>query len=303
MKSDAKIYILQMLVPLVAIAIFALAPVSAAAAVTGDTGLKTGTITIVPNAQYIVGLPPGQGCLICHADIKLKDDKVLKALYFSPDTIRKSAHYNVGCAGCHTNYYTDPTESHENISKTGTEDFIQIARASCVKCKDHQKQVKEMSVSAHTGEPTLEATTDQPTCLDCHTFHDEMNPKKDKLWVEKQHMDAVNRCGKCHKANYASYNDYYHGRAYKMGMVAAPACWDCHGNHAIMYSEEKGSLVAGNNLTKTCKKCHKTGDKGFAAYAPLIHNHDKLFMANPLVVWTMNLVERLMPKPALVIEG
>lgn len=303
MKLYSKPYILRMLTPLVALVAFALLPVSVSAAVNSTHSLSSKTVTITPNPEYIVGLPPGQGCLICHADVKLKNDKILKALYFSPDTIRKSAHYEVGCAGCHTNYTTEPTEAHENISKTDTDEFIKIARSNCVKCKDHQKQIKEMSVSAHTGEPTFSATTDQPTCLDCHTFHDEMNPKKDKAWAEQRHMDAVNRCGKCHKANYASYNDYYHGRAYKMGMVAAPACWDCHGNHSIMYSGEKGSLVAGDNLTKTCRKCHKTGDKGFAAYAPLIHNHDKLFMANPLVVWVMNLVDRLMPKPALKVES
>ncbi len=303
MKSDKKPYIRRILTPLVALAVFALVPMPASAAITGASGVESESVTINPNPQYVVGLPAVQGCLVCHADIKLKDKKVLKALYFSPDTIKKSAHYEVGCPGCHTNYTEDPTESHENISKADTADFTRIARASCVKCKDHQKQVKEMSVSAHTGQPTLEALTDQPTCLDCHTFHDEMNPKKDKVWAEERHMDAVNRCGKCHKANYASYNDYYHGRAYKMGMTAAPACWDCHGNHSIMYASEKGSLVSGDNLTNTCRKCHKTGDKGFAAYAPLIHNHDKLFMANPLVVWVMNLIQRLMPKPALNIES
>lgn len=303
MKLYSKPYILRILTPLVALAILSLSPVSASAAVVAGQGVEATSIHITPNPQYIVGLPPGQGCLICHADLKLKEHKTTKALYFSPKTITKTAHYEVGCAGCHTNYITEPTESHENITKAGVKDFIKIARASCVKCKDHQKQVKEMSVSAHTGQPTLEALTNQPTCLDCHTFHDEMNPKKDKLWFDQQHMEAVNRCGKCHKANYASYNDYYHGRAYKMGNQAAPACWDCHGNHAIMYSEEKGSLVAGDNLIKTCRKCHKTGDKAFAAYAPLIHNHDKLFMANPLVVWTMNLIEKLMPKPALKVES
>lgn len=279
-------------------------PAGAQAAIEATQGLGSqDAINIIPNEQYIEGLPAVQGCLVCHANIKLKNNKVLKALYFSPDTIKKTAHYKVGCTGCHSNYTKPPKESHEIISEAGAENFMKIARASCVKCKDHKKQVKEMSVSAHTGEPTLEALTDQPTCLDCHTYHDEMNPKKDKIWAEQRHMDAINRCGKCHKSTYANYSDYYHGRAYKMGMVAAPACWDCHGNHSIMYSKEEGSLVAGDNLVKTCRKCHKTGDKAFAAYAPLVHQHDKLFMKNPLVVWFINLIKSLMPKPALKVES
>jgi hypothetical protein len=291
-------------IPVLALLMLFVMPATALAAINATQGVSTeNAVNIIPNPQYIEGLPEVQGCLICHADMKLKDDKVLKALYFSPDTIKKSAHYEVGCAGCHSNYTEKPTDSHELISEAGTEDFIKIARASCVKCKDHNKQVKEMSVSAHTGEPTLEALTDQPTCLDCHTFHDEMNMKKDKAWAAERHMDAINRCGKCHKSTYANYSDYYHGRAYKMGMEAAPACWDCHGNHSIMYAQEKGSLVTGDNLVKTCRKCHKTGDKAFAAYAPLVHQHDKLFMKNPLVVWFVNLIKSLMPKPALKIES
>lgn len=276
---------------------------TASAAITADQGVASETVNINPNPQFAEGVPTVFKCLVCHADPKLKDDKVLKTLYFSRDDVMKSAHIKVGCAGCHSNYTTPPDQSHDRISKADSKVFTGIARASCVKCHDHDKQVAAVKASAHGVPPSADALTDQPTCLDCHEFHDMVNKKKDAAWAEDKHMQSKAICGKCHTAAYDSYNDYYHGRAYKAGDVRAPSCWDCHSNHDQMFGDEASSTISKQNLKKTCGKCHKNVDDAFLSYAPLIHNHKSLLEKNPLVSWIMGLIRGFLPKPALKIES
>ena len=288
-----------------ALALAALAWTGAAsAAITAEQGVgTTNTVNINPNPQFAEGVPAAFKCLVCHADPKLKDDKVLKTLYFSRDDVLKSAHIKVGCAGCHTNYTTAPDQSHDRISKADSKVFTAIARASCTQCHAHQKEVKAVKASAHGVPPSADATTNQPTCLDCHDFHDMVVAKKDPVWAEAKHMSSNAVCGKCHTAQYASYNDYYHGRAYKAGDVRAPACWDCHTPHDQMFGDESASSISKTNLKKTCGKCHKNVDDAFLSYAPLIHGHQTLLQQNPLVQLIMNVIKAFLPKPALKIES
>lgn len=304
MDLFGRSFISKLIVPLVACAILLMVPESAAAAdISGSQGVKGQSIVLEPDPRLAAGLPEGYKCLVCHALPKLKNDKVYKSIYFSPDDVSKWAHGSVGCVGCHSNYTTEPDESHEAISERDNTKYVDIARSSCTKCHSHNKDIQEVEMSAHGGEPSLQADTEQPTCLDCHDYHDLRDPKKDKEWARQRQISARNICGKCHKKQLASYNDYYHGMAYKSGDDRAPACWDCHGNHDIQFTDEPGSRVTGERLVKTCQRCHKTADTAFASYAPLIHSHGPLYRKNPLVSWFVNLIMRLAPKPALKVEA
>ena len=275
----------------------ALGIIDASVAVTGNT------VSINPNPIYAQGLPAKMQCLVCHADPQLKDDKVLKSLYFGREEMSKSAHLNIGCAGCHSNYTDAPSSAHESISKRDNKIFSSIARASCVKCHDHADELKALKASAHGGTPTIDATHVQPTCLDCHSFHSMSVAKKDPAWALDKHMSSKEICGKCHEPEWDSYNDYYHGRAYKAKDSRAPACWDCHTNHNARYVDEMESSVSKKNIKKTCGKCHDKVDDAFVSYAPLIHQHDSLVAKNPLVVWFLELIKKLSPKPALKVES
>lgn len=292
-----------------ALAAFLMLPAIASAAITGANGVASEGTTINPNPIYAQGVPAQWQCLVCHADPKLKDDKVLKTLYFSREDVLKSAHISIGCAGCHSNYTTKPEDSHENISKRDTKEFIAIARASCTKCPAHADEVQKLKLSAHGVEPSAEAQFDQPKCADCHEFHNMPDRKKDPVFAEELHMNAGKLCGKCHPAAWDSYNDYYHGRAYKNGDVRAPSCQDCHTSHSVMFGDEAASSISKQNLKSTCSQsksgqvvCHKNIDSTFLTYAPLIHGHKKMFQQNPLVQWIMGLIQQFLPKPALVVE-
>jgi hypothetical protein len=286
-----------------ALAFLLLAPTARAAESGVDAGLQAPSVNINPNPAFAEGLPEQMQCLVCHGDPELEEDKVLKSLYYSREDARNSVHLTIGCAGCHTNYTTPPASEHEKISLNQNKDFSEIAKASCVNCHDHQKTIETLLKSAPGGEPTMEAETDQPFCLDCHHFHEMTDQKKDKEFAVERHMSSFDICGKCHKKAWASYKDYYHGRAYKAGDVRAPACWDCHGNHNNKFSGDESSLTSKKNLIKTCGKCHDDIDETFVSYAPLVHDHTMMFQTNPLVKWLVNVIKRLSPKPALKVES
>ncbi len=229
------------------------------------------------------GVPERFGCLVCHADPKLKEDPIKQSLYMSKDVIMKSSHKDLACTDCHKNYTTKPNEEHEAETKRSAKTFSRIAKASCSDCHDHEKQDKQLRDSVHAPKMTSQkATNKQPDCVDCHGPHDMRNLKKDKAWAKKFKMSAKDICGQCHAAAYENYDDYYHGRAYKMQAEDAPTCWDCHGWHATTGIKDEDSLVSEAGLVKTCGKCHKDSTDSFIAYAPLIHGRQKLASKNPL---------------------
>ena len=97
------------------------------------------------------------------------------------------------------------------------------------------------------------------------------------------HAQAQTVCGgaDCHKVQYASYNDYYHGAAYKQGAPDAPACWDCHGKHMILPKADKGSMVSAVNTAKTCGTCHPGSKESFSQQAgTMIHQKTAVEQAN-----------------------
>lgn len=237
----------------------------------------------VANApSFARGVPERFGCLVCHADPKFKNDPIKQSLYMSKELIMNSAHKELACTDCHKNYKTKPTEEHEAETERSAKTFGRIARAACSNCHDHAKQDTQLRDSVHAPKMTSQRTNKQPDCVDCHGPHDMRNLKKDKAWAKKFKMSAKDVCGQCHAKEYENYDDYYHGRAYKMKAEDAPTCWDCHGWHATTGVKAKDSLVSESGLVKTCGKCHKDATESFTAYAPLIHGRQKLADSNPL---------------------
>lgn len=240
-----------------------------------------GTEAPIPNAPaWGRDIPANLGCLVCHSDPKYKADKVLKSVFVEKDMMMKSSHKDIPCTGCHSNYTTAPTASHEEESKKSANTFIQTARTSCYRCKDHQKDVDKLRTSAH--DPNANNVGKQPTCVDCHGYHDIRNPDRKTKWGKDFALTGKDMCGSCHTEAYDSYNDYYHGMPYKMKEYGTPACWDCHGNHDMHMINSPESQVNDKNLPKACKKCHKESSPSFVSYAPLIHSRASVIAKNPL---------------------
>lgn len=246
----------------------------------------TGAVALaaeVPNAPpFAKGVPEHFGCLVCHADPKYKKDPVKKGIYLEKNVIMKSSHKDLPCTSCHANYTTPPAEAHEEESERSAETFAKTAKASCASCKDHTGQAAKLAASAHGKIGAVSAGGKQPGCVDCHGPHDIRNPKKDKTWGERFHLSGKDVCGQCHTDEYKNYDDYYHGRAYKMRAEDSPSCWNCHGTHEIFASAHAKSATSKKSLVKTCGTCHRDSSESFTEFSALIHGRQKMNEANPL---------------------
>jgi nitrate/TMAO reductase-like tetraheme cytochrome c subunit len=87
-------------------------------------------------------------------------------------------------------------------------------------------------------------------------------------------------CGRCHEEYWDNYFDYYHGAAYQAGATDAPACWDCHGYHLILPSDDRRSQVHDSNLLETCSKCHDGVNEEYVAYAGFVHRRPEVYSEN-----------------------
>jgi 5-methylcytosine-specific restriction endonuclease McrA len=229
-----------------------------------------------------VAFPKGQGCLVCHSDRWLKKDK--RSIYVNPDIFHASVHGKKPCAKCHLGFNISG-EPHQNTD-------IEPRKIAALACKDCHKKVLEKYKQSSHGKLVLEkGDLKAARCGDCHGSHN-IKKFKEKGVKEAFRSDALKICGKCHKNYVDSWNDYYHGRAFKVGKFSkAPVCWTCHkgyeesNNHAYLPKKDPKSSINPENLPTTCGQCHVGATRAFTdGYAPMIHGRKKIQDGNFLVI-------------------
>jgi formate dehydrogenase gamma subunit len=93
------------------------------------------------------------------------------------------------------------------------------------------------------------------TCNDCHESH-RLKPATDPT-------SSINRgniartCGRCHGEQARAYQASIHGTALERGVLRAPTCTDCHGEHKIRGPRDADSPVTASSVTRTCAHCHE----------------------------------------------
>jgi formate dehydrogenase gamma subunit len=93
------------------------------------------------------------------------------------------------------------------------------------------------------------------TCNDCHGMHDLRKASDRKSLVNK--MNIPTTCAKCHNDIYIQYSKGIHGKALAAGILDAPNCTDCHGEHEILEISDPHSPVNASNIADfVCSKCH-----------------------------------------------
>jgi formate dehydrogenase gamma subunit len=93
------------------------------------------------------------------------------------------------------------------------------------------------------------------SCNDCHGMHDLRKASDPKSLVNK--MNIPSTCSKCHNDIYIQYAKGVHGKALAAGILDAPNCTDCHGEHEILEISDPKSPVNGANIADyVCSKCH-----------------------------------------------
>jgi len=226
------------------------------------------------------------GCLVCHGDpalVRLREGAVV-SFYIDESVMSASTHADQQCVGCHIDFAYRAPHSAGDWSLT--------AKSTCRNCHDEQSRALGVGVHRLTVVPegsTEETPGPKPLCGDCHGNHDisaltEAGGEDHEAGRAAIHKDGWQVCGRCHEDRWESYDDYYHGAAYKLGAEDAPACWDCHGWHDIHPSSERSSRVNEAHLVETCGQsgCHSGVDESYTEYAAFIHGRGQIEADNPI---------------------
>jgi len=226
----------------------------------------------------------GEGCLSCHGDEGLTKQSAAGFKSFEVTGLQASAHSELSCQQCHPDYRYDDQPS-------GSELWSINAGQACADCHKKQEDPRlSAAVDAYDQSTHAKAIEDgnyeSATCASCHGGH--FIARQDtELAKQRMHMASFRTCARCkqHGDEYDTYDDYYHGKAYKSGAPDAPACWDCHGSHGILPQASQDSSISATNIATTCGTdgCHSsTGEQFGASAAALIHTKVKEQEANPL---------------------
>jgi formate dehydrogenase gamma subunit len=168
----------------------------------------------------------------------------------------------VSCHGSHSIYpANDPASNinRKNIPST------------CGGC--HSDAYKEYMESVH-GTSFVKGAIDAPVCSSCHGEHRILPPEEKESTVSP--LNVSKTCSDCHASEriikkyglppnvVSSYEDSYHGLAYKFGDTRAANCASCHGHHLILPSSDPRSSIHPQNLKNTCGRCHPGASENFA---------------------------------------
>jgi hypothetical protein len=196
--------------------------------------------------------PLGRKCQICHGrpDFKVvRPDGRVEFLYVDPAAIASSVHAGRECEDCHADITEIPhapgaakvicTRCHFKGNPSGAPQTDRY--------RDYSESVH--GVEAQAGNPRA------PVCQDCHGSHHILAAADTASSVHKTQVPAL--CGSCHLEQYAEYRTSVHGTALmEEGLLDAPACTDCHGEHRILRHTAPSSSVYPTNVGSTCAVCH-----------------------------------------------
>jgi cytochrome b subunit of formate dehydrogenase len=150
-----------------------------------------------------------------------------------------SAHPDLVCQDCHTNVGSE--HEGDDLEALTDED-------SCAEC--HGKLLRTLSRSAHESDVS---------CNDCHGDPHNIH-LTDDLASAVSPVNQIKQCGACHDTPASLIDGYLtseHGKALLLsGLINAPSCSDCHGDHGILPVDSDRAPAAHKNSPEMCGSCH-----------------------------------------------
>ena len=147
---------------------------------------------------------------------------------------------DVACIECHTNV----TPAHKDADLEPLTD-----EESCGEC--HGSILRSAGRSVHKGEAG---------CNDCHGAPHAIH-EVDDLASAVSPINQIQQCGACHDDPPELVDGYLtseHGKALLLaGLVNAPSCSDCHGDHRIMTADSSRAPTEHYNSPEMCGTCHQ----------------------------------------------
>jgi cytochrome b subunit of formate dehydrogenase len=149
--------------------------------------------------------------------------------------LAKSAHSSLSCDSCHFKH-----EQYPHAAK--------IPKPVCTDCHAQQGADYELSVHGQAAKKGGAA----PDCSLCHGgAHELVNTK-----VAAFRESVIDTCSMCHTEVVSQYRKSVHGKALAAGIMQAPLCTDCHGEHRILSHSNEDSTVSAGHIRDTCGNCH-----------------------------------------------
>ncbi len=182
-------------------------------------------------AAVLMGWPPAS-----HAQTSAAADSTCAGCHDVGEKVKKSGHAQVGCSKCHLKHDEYPHPAN-------------VPKPVCVSC--HAPQVGDHATSVH-GQELKKGNAAAPNCDSCHGTAHELLPARTAEF--KKGIPAT--CGTCHNDVQSQFDQSVHGKAVARGIMDAPVCTDCHGEHNIQRPKESASLVNAGHLRETCGRCH-----------------------------------------------
>jgi cytochrome b subunit of formate dehydrogenase len=108
------------------------------------------------------------------------------------------------------------------------------------------------------GRARAEGNQAAPDCALCHGDVHQVQ----RTGTEAFRKSVPEICGTCHAQVYTQFEQSAHGKAVAAGIVAAPVCSTCHGEHQIQPARVATSPVNPLHVPETCARCH--GDVALA---------------------------------------
>lgn len=229
----------------------------------------------VPADQFKASVHGGLTCVDCHADLA-RETEYPHAFRPKPvecsschtsegQEMALSSHWHLTqvetanamtCASCHGKHNIKPAAGSD--SPTSRQNVAKI----CLGCHADQEVVpgKGIKVSAyersiHGIRAVVKGDTTAAICVDCHGYHKVLPANNPASPVYR--LDVPETCGKCHRQALADYRNSIHGQAISKGLLEAPVCTDCHGEHTILAPDSAKSTVSPANVPETCGRCHE----------------------------------------------
>ena len=187
-------------------------------------------------------------------------DRYMSSIHARPNREDQS-YTNATCYDCHDAHYVYPKGS------PGRAEWRLNIPNVCGNCHTNEKH--EYMQSVHGDEVMWKHNANAAICSDCHTTHD-IQPTD----LTATRLAIVRNCGGCHKENYRSYTDTYHGQVSTLGYGYTAKCFDCHASHTIQRVSDPTSRVHPDNRLRTCRECHPTATAGFLTFRPHANTHD-----------------------------
>ena len=116
--------------------------------------------------------------------------------------------------------------------------------------------ISAYDISVH-GKALRAGNAAAPTCVDCHGAHEMKRGMDPKARVSKTRIPET--CSGCHVEIAHQYEQSVHAAAFRRGVVEAPVCTDCHGEHDILRHGDPASPVSAANVSaQVCSPCHSS---------------------------------------------